>query len=581
MKNLNHEKIIADLSSGYGCFKIILDESGSPEDFIVIDINKAFERITGLIKENIISKQASEVLPWLNSSSSELMPVFGRAAMTGENTEFEHYIKENKRWFRMQVISQEKYYFCLILEDITDRKKAEKELGELALFHKTLLETIPVPIFYKDTSNRYLGANRYFLEHTGLTENDVIGKTVFDLNDRDQANVIKIKDDELYKSNGIQIYESQVKDCKGIFHDVVFHKAIFKDSNENPGGIIGAFTDITEIKKVQNELKLYYEAIQSVDQPVIITKNNGDIIEVNDAFIKIYGYSKENVIGQKPNILNPGRKVYNNFGYSDEDYDKLFDGLWKSITDSRSGTWEGVVINKKNDGSLIWIKLIINAVYGQDEDSPHFIGLPIDISGSIQQENMTRVQLYQAIASLSELRDNETGNHMRRVGLFAKLLARAAGSSKKYCDDVEIFSPLHDIGKVGILDSLLLANRDLTDEEMKTMQMHTVLGHNIVKGVKEMDMAAAITLSHHERWDGTGYPYGLKGDKIPLSARITAIADVYDSLRSERSYKLEWPHEDARDYIQQKAGLMFDPALVKHFSRMDKIFEAIYNDLRN
>ena len=835
MNNSNLEKIIADLSSGYGCFKIILNETGNPEDLIVTDINKAFEKITGLAKENILNKKISEIIPWLESDSPDIMQVFGRAAIAGENADFEHFIKRHSRWYRIQVIPQEKYYFSVIFDDITDlkknereltertslldqrvkemnllmqfsklmqrpgltpeiffretvnliphafrypretaarvifrdmeistfdscsvsswilsedliirgkragavevcykdekqdmdegpflneelglihtlarymekivekleadenelrirqkfqqylknapdgifindsngryievnpagckllgytieemlnlsiqdilppeekerglgefrklmkegrhrteitllkkdgscvpvyldavslpdgtfmafckditeSKKAEKELTELASFHKTLLETIPAPIFYKDTNDRYLGANRYFSDYMGLSEKDLIGKSVSDINAVDKIKAIKKLDEELYKSNGNQVYETQVKDFKGNLHDVVFHKAVFKDSNDKPGGIIGVITDITEIKKVQNDLKLYYKVLQSIDQPIILTNHAGDIIEVNDAFLKIYGYSKESVIGQNPNILNPGRKVYKNFGYSDDDYERLFSDLWKTIKNPGPGTWEGIVINKKKDGSLIWIKLIINSVYGQDGDSPHFVGLPIDISGSIQQENMTRVQLYQAIASLSELRDNETGNHMRRVGLFTKLLARANGSSKKYCDDIEIFSQLHDIGKVGILDSLLLADRELTDGEMKIMQTHTVLGHNIVKGVKEMDMAAAITLSHHERWDGTGYPYSLKGDKIPLSARITAIADVYDSLRSERSYKLEWPHDEARDYILQNAGLMFDPALVNHFSRLDKIFEAIYNDLRN
>jgi HD-GYP domain-containing protein (c-di-GMP phosphodiesterase class II) len=259
----------------------------------------------------------------------------------------------------------------------------------------------------------------------------------------------------------------------------------------------------------------------------------------------------------------------------------LFGRLWRDITNPAIGTWEDIIINKKKDGSLIWIKLIINAVYGKDGELLHFIALPIDISRSMQHENLTKIQLYQMIASLSELRDNETGHHMRRVGIFAKLLATASKKPEKYCNDIEIFSQLHDIGKVGILDSILLSDRKLTPEEMKIMQMHTIQGFNIVKGISEMEMAAAITLNHHERYDGCGYPYSLKKDDIPLSARITSIADVYDSLRSKRPYKHAWPHEDAKNYIFENAGTFFDPKLVDLFAGLEKRYEAIYTDLRN
>ena len=168
---------------------------------------------------------------------------------------------------------------------------------------------------------------------------------------------------------------------------------------------------------------------------------------------------------------------------------------------------------------------------------------------------------------------------MRRVGLFAKLLARELGMKEKYCNDIEIFAPMHDIGKVGILDSILLAPRKLSPEEFEIMKTHTTLGHNIVKGKAEFEMAAAITLCHHERFDGTGYPNGLSGKHIPQSAQITAISDVYDALRSKRSYKEPWSHEKAIAQIMASSGTHFDPDIVQHFLHLEERFNKIFKEL--
>jgi len=167
------------------------------------------------------------------------------------------------------------------------------------------------------------------------------------------------------------------------------------------------------------------------------------------------------------------------------------------------------------------------------------------------------------------------------VGIFSKLLARECHMPEKYCNDIEIFAPMHDIGKVGILDSILLAERKLTLEEFEIMKTHTHLGYNIVKGKKELEMVAAVTIGHHEKYDGTGYPAGLRGDEIPFSARITAIVDVYDALRSRRPYKDGWNHEQAKEYIISNAGKHFDPDLVSHFIKIHNRFESIYNELKD
>ena len=316
-------------------------------------------------------------------------------------------------------------------------------------------------------------------------------------------------------------------------------------------------------------------------QPVIIAEEHGVIEEVNNALCELYGYERQQVIGKTPRMLNPGRAVYHDFGYDEDDYNDLFRSLWKSISDPNVASWHGTVINRKSDDTLIWVELLIRGLKDKSGRVSKYIALPVDISNLKALERRDKIDLYRALAELSELRDNETGNHMKRVGIFSRLLAKELGMPPKFCEDIELFAPMHDIGKVGIPDSILLAPRALTPAEESEMRRHTVLGHAIVAGKSEMSMAAEITIGHHEKWDGSGYPRNLEGEAIPLSARIAALADVYDALRSHRSYKEPWPHERALTLIEGKAASHFDPSVVNAFAKVADSFEAIYGRLED
>lgn len=546
-----------------------------------IEVNPAACELLGYSEDELLSMSIPDIVP----------PEAKEENLEGVKNLFEHgrdkreTILQRKDGTRVHVdldaVSLPDGHYMGFCKDISERKIKEKEVLELLSFHRTLLDTIPAPVYYKDKERKYLGINHHFTEFFGIEEKDMIGKTAFELFPCEHAEIYHRMDDMLYRNGGVQEYESQLMDSRGSLHDVLFYKAVFYNAEGKEGGIIGLIMDITDKKRAEYIQELYYKANQSVDQPIIITDNDGDIVIVNDAFSKMYGYSKDEAVGNNPRILNPGKPAYMNLGYYEDEYDELFGSLWTDIKNPAVGTWEGIVINRKKDGTLIWVKLIINAVYRSDGTLQNFIALPIDISSSVQSEKLTKIQLYQTIASLAELRDNETGNHMRRVGILAKLLARTKNMPDKFCDDIEVFAPMHDIGKVGIVDSILLAERVLTDEEMSIMKTHAEMGYNIVKGIKELEMVAEITLRHHEKYDGSGYPGGLKGEEIPLSARITAIVDAYDALRSRRPYKEEWTHEEAKQYILTSAAKHFDPELVSIFSEIEERFDAVYNELKD
>jgi len=171
------------------------------------------------------------------------------------------------------------------------------------------------------------------------------------------------------------------------------------------------------------------------------------------------------------------------------------------------------------------------------------------------------------LAKAGEYRDEITGAHVARIGMFSRQIAETMGLDQSQCDLIEQAAPLHDIGKIGVPDKLLLKPGRFTDQEREDMKSHTIIGYEILKGSpsKYLQMGAEIALAHHEKFDGSGYPYGLRGEEIPLSARIVAVADVYDALTSKRPYKNAWPIERALNFLEQYKGSFFDPDCVDAF----------------
>jgi putative two-component system response regulator len=216
-----------------------------------------------------------------------------------------------------------------------------------------------------------------------------------------------------------------------------------------------------------------------------------------------------------------------------------------------------------------------------------------DLEAAVQQRTaeleMSRRDLVHCLARAAEYRDDDTGQHVLRVGRYARLIAEALKIDPAIVDVLEQAALLHDIGKIGIPDSVLLKPGRLTDEEFVMMQKHAGFGKRIltscsldeertlrrhaevgahileVGSSNILDMARTIALTHHERWDGTGYPLGLKGDDIPLVGRIVAVADVFDALSSRRAYKKAFPLEQCFSVMQEGRGSHFDPNVLDAF----------------
>lgn len=182
----------------------------------------------------------------------------------------------------------------------------------------------------------------------------------------------------------------------------------------------------------------------------------------------------------------------------------------------------------------------------------------------------TRFEIIRRLGRAAEYKDNETGLHVVRMSHYARLLAIQSGLPDKYCELIYNAAPMHDIGKIGTPDSILKKPAKLDEPEWDEMQRHAEIGAEIIGDHQDplLEMARRIALSHHEKWDGSGYPYGKSGQDIPIEGRIVAIADVFDALTSIRPYKKAWTVADTMELIESESGKHFDPELVEHFKQI-------------
>ena len=191
----------------------------------------------------------------------------------------------------------------------------------------------------------------------------------------------------------------------------------------------------------------------------------------------------------------------------------------------------------------------------------------------------------QSLARAAEANDEDTGNHIIRVGKFARVLSQTLGQPESFCDGIFYYAQMHDVGKVHIHPDILRKPGRLTEEEFATVKDHCKSGSDIIGSASKLSMSSEIAFTHHERWDGTGYPKRLKGKNIPVSGRITSVADIYDALRSKRNYKPAFDHETTFKIMTEGDGRTmpehFDPVILEAFKGNHQKFEIIYDQLKD
>ena len=356
---------------------------------------------------------------------------------------------------------------------------------------------------------------------------------------------------------------------------------------DNQGHIteyIGVRIDITENERLREQLAAElarttegYEASlnrsreyeRAIRESTMLSRTDteGNIIYVNDRFTEVTGYGSLDVLGRTHGILR-----------HPDNADAFYRGLWEALLAGK--TWRGVIKNRAKDGRDLWLDSILVPIKNQEGEIEEFFGIRHDITPVMklheELEGTQREVIYR-MGEIGEMRNKETGNHVRRVAEYAKKLAQKAGLSPQECDILYAAAPMHDIGKVAIADSILLKPDRLTPEEFEIVKTHAEAGYTVLKSSERpiLQAAAIVAREHHEKYDGTGYPRGLKGEEIHIYGRICALADVFDALGSERPYKPAWTLAQIVELFARERGGHFDPVLVDLFLENLNEFTAI------
>lgn len=321
------------------------------------------------------------------------------------------------------------------------------------------------------------------------------------------------------------------------------------------------FQDVTVTDNLQNKLLQEYK--ETVDRSAIVSKTDprGIITFVNKKFCDISGYSEEELIGKQHNIIrHPDMPA------------SVFQEMWQTIRDKK--TWYGIVKNLTKEGKTYYVDTVINPIVDCNGKIVEYIGIRYDITKiETIKENLyheleeTQKEVIYRMGEIGEVRSQETANHVKRVAEYSRLLALKAGLDEEEAALLNLASPMHDIGKVAVPDHILNKKGDLTPQEWAVMKSHCEQGYYILKSSDRpiLKAAAIVAYQHHEKYDGTGYPQGLKGQEIHIFGRITAIADVFDALSMDRPYKVSWSFEKIFAYLRTNRGTHFDPELVDLF----------------
>jgi PAS domain S-box-containing protein len=519
-------------------------------------------------------------------------------------------------WFEFSIEPVPEGLFILSI-DITERKQAEKKLHDREARYRTLFENLPIPVFTKDRDGRYTSCNAEELRYWSVSP---VGHTDQELLPSEIADALREDDLRVMETEEPLFGEEKFQTPSEIRYELI-RKVPLYDGSGNVIGVLGAGVDITERKhaekKIQQQLArltavgeidrlitasfnlnltlnlLIKHVIQQleVDAVTILLANpatNSLEFAVGEGFqgplikqLKLRSgedYAGKVALEQRmifiPDMATVEPPFTQRHLTEDENF-VTYCGLPLVAKGQLKGVME-VFVRKLFDPDREWFTFL--------ETLAEQAAIAIDnaqLFNKLQQSNVELSLAYDATIEgwsyAMDLRDKETEGHTRRVTEITTKLGEKFGLTKKELTYMRWGALLHDIGKMGVPDVVLQKPGSLTKEEWALMKMHPVHARNMLEGVYYLQSAIDIPYCHHEKWDGSGYPRGLKSEQIPLPARIFAIADVWDALTSDRPYRPAWPQPEALKYIKSEAGKHFDPQVVKVFLESEEFWKKSGN----
>lgn len=326
----------------------------------------------------------------------------------------------------------------------------------------------------------------------------------------------------------------------------------------------GTVNALEEITKDKEYLLNQYEKVINLSSSFFRIDSNYNFTYVNDVFCNIYHCSIEDMINK--NITDILESTF---------IQQYFNAIHNMLLEN--GDWVGIVPFQRDDNSIVHMNTSVNTIFDNHNNIVEYMVVLHDITDLIvAQDEITKTQrdVVYTMGAIGESRSRETGNHVKRVAEYSKVLALHYGLALEEAELLKMASPMHDIGKVAIPDAILNKPGKFTEDEWEIMKTHSLLGYEMLKDSKReiLQASAIVAKTHHEQWDGNGYPDSLRGEEIHIYGRITAIADVFDALGSDRCYKKAWEDEKIFELIRNGREKHFDPTLVDIFFEHLDIF---------
>ncbi len=458
-------------------------------------------------------------------------------------------------------------------------KKSEKLLSQ----YKEAVDKNSI-VSKADTKGIITYANDAFCKISGYSEDELIGKSHNVVRHPDTKNELfdEMWSTILAKKEWHGTVKNRAKDGSAYYVDSTIIPVL--NANNEIEEFISIRQDITqkELDKQQLEDKLHssaqtlgekiqfiYEYENALKHSTLFcrTSVNGEITMASDAFIKLLNLDETTITGSSY------------LSYVDEScFSKLDTEVRGAIQTQHD--WQGMIKHKNAKGEAVYLISSFIPILNTQGETQEVLCFYVDITKQIELNReiiATQKEVISTMGAIGETRSKETGDHVKRVAEYSKLLALKCGLPLQEAEEIKMASPMHDIGKVGIPDNILNKPGKLTEEEFEIMKTHAELGYEMLKGSNQplLKTASIISMEHHEKWDGSGYPRGLKGKDIHLYGRITAIADVFDALGHDRVYKKAWPLEQILDLFKEGRGKHFDPELIDLFMNNLDDFLAI------
>lgn len=579
--------LVTKMKQGLAVHEVIRDEAGKVVDYRFLDVNGSFEEITGFKKEAVIGKTVLEIMP---DSENYWMVKYGQVATDGKQIEFENYAKGLDKYFGIICYSPRPEQFAVIITDISDRKRMEKQMFDEKERFKTTLESVRDGVISTDKHGNIELLNKAAEELTGWTQEQACGHKLDEI-----FKVIneftREKDKKHGKTTGNSANPAGFANHRilvskeGIERPIKQSAAPIKDVNGKSNGVVVVFRDFTDEKERQNRIehlsyhdqltglynrRFYEEEVKRLDTArnlpisIIMADVNG-LKLINDAF----GHCKGDELLKKAAtaIQSACRTEDIVARWGGDEFVILLPKTEKEAAEEIVQRIKGLYSNEHVNDIRVSIAFGWETKRKPEEDILKVLGNAENCMYKhkiIEHEGKRGNTITTIMHTLHEKNPREE-KHSQRVSELCQTIGKAVGFSELEVSRLKVAGLLHDIGKIAIDEGLLNKAGKLTDLEREEIKRHPDIGFRILNSYRDMSEIADCILAHHERWDGTGYPKGLRGEAIPRLARVIALADSYDAMNSDRPYRKALSEREILEEIQEKAGTQFDPEIARLF----------------